>query len=351
MTTKKINASNTESALCYLMAHDRKVCSIDRKTGYVEMFCETLLPLDLYLEWDSSADLFNNLQVFYWWCAHRILSIDREYAKNLLNSCGLKQASTDRDRAFIALQYKCLSLRDFFWVKSADDTSTWDQVNLFKNSLSNAVVDIALLGKSFSVTNKQLIDSDLATDGVFPKAWYRDASGFTLYKGDRNNSVTKEVRASQLLKEAGLDVLEYWETTYCGERVSACKCFTNENIGYVTAGDLNANQDIDTTYNGYFQMLLADYLVGNSDRHQDNWGYLFDESNHIIGFAPVFDFNHAFEADMEFTCLPELLLGRRKSALEAAKASYKELGITFSYVNETDDYSKFVNDRIRILRS
>lgn len=207
------------------------------------------------------------------------------------------------------------------------------------------------MGKSFSVTNKQLIDSDLATDGVFPKAWYRDASGFALYKGDRNNSVTKEVRASQLLKEAGLDVLEYWETTYCGERVSACKCFTNESIGYVTAGDLNANQDIDTTCNGYFQMLLADYLVGNSDRHQDNWGYLFDESNHIIGFAPVFDFNHAFEADMEFTCLPELLLGRRKSALEAAKTSYKELGITFSYVNETDDYSKFVNDRIRILRS
>ena len=127
MTTKKINASNTESALCYLMAHDRKVCSIDRKTGYVEMFCENLLPLDLYLEWDSSADLFNNLQVF--------------------------------------------------------------------------------------------------------------------------------------------------------------------------------------------------------------------------------DFNHAFEADMEFTCLPELLLGRRKSSLEAAKAAYKELGIERSYVNATDDYSKFVNDRIRILRS
>ena len=157
------------------------------------MFCENLLPLDLYLEWDASADLFNNLQVFYWWCAHRILNIDREYAKNLLNSCGLKQASTDRDRAFIALQYKCL--------------------------------------------------------------------------------------------------------------------------------------------------------------HQDNWGYLFDESNHIIGFAPVFDFNHAFEADMEFTCLPELLLGRRKSSLEAAKAAYKELGIELSYVNATDDYSKFVNDRIRILRS
>ena len=53
-------------------------------------------------------------------------------------------------------------------------------------------------------TNKQLIDSDLATDGVFPKAWYRDGFGFTLYKGDRNNSVTKEVRASY--KELGIEL-------------------------------------------------------------------------------------------------------------------------------------------------
>lgn len=128
------------------------------------------MPKDLYLETDYDADLFNNREVFNWWCANRILSLDRKYAKAFLNSCGLKQATTDRDRADIALQCKCLSLRDFFWVKQDNDDSKWEKVNLFDNSLSNEVVDIAFKGKALSVTNQELIQSDLSTDGLFPKA-------------------------------------------------------------------------------------------------------------------------------------------------------------------------------------
>ena len=338
-----------ENTKYYIMAHNRRVCSIDRKTGIVEMFDETLLPKDIYFEWDSEADVINNIEVFHWWCANRILSLDREYAKELLNSCNLKQATTDRDKASIALQYKCLSLRDFFWVKNENDKSVWEEVNLFKNSLSNGVVDIALLGKALSVNNSKLIDSDLATDGVFPKAWYRNNGDFILYKGDKNHSVSKEVRASQILRELGIDVLEYWEDFYSYEKVSACYCFTNEKLGYVTAGNLNANYDLDVECKEYWLMNLADYLVGNSDRHQDNWGYLFDENNEIIGFAPIFDFNHSFEASPDFTCMPEQLLGRKRNSITAAKEAVQRLGIQLEFVKEVDNYSLFVNDRIRLL--
>ena len=46
-----------------------------------------------------------------------MLTLDRTYAKEILNSIGASQSVTDRERAQIALSYHCLSLLDVFWVK------------------------------------------------------------------------------------------------------------------------------------------------------------------------------------------------------------------------------------------
>ena len=37
----------------------------------------------------------NNLNNFYHWCASRVLSLDRKYAKEILNSIGVPQAVKD----------------------------------------------------------------------------------------------------------------------------------------------------------------------------------------------------------------------------------------------------------------
>lgn len=332
-----------------LMLKDRKVFEINLNTGCVIMLEEELMPLDLYLEWGDSQDTTNNLITFYWWCANRILSLDREYAKEILNFCGLRQATTDRDKAEIALQYKCLSLRDFYWVEKTEISKSWKEVSLFTNSLSNAVVDLALQGKSLTITNSQLIDSDLATDGTFPKAWLRENGIFWLLKGDRNNSVDKEVFASEYLRELGFDVLAYHRQMYNGEKVSVSKCFTDENTGYITAGNLVQNYDLDYSFPQYDMMLLCDYLVGNSDRHQDNWGYLFNDRCQITGFAPIFDFNHAFEASEDSFSLPELLRGRKITMLCAAKEVAVRYGLSLDYLEEKNIYTDFINRRIKLL--
>lgn len=59
----------------------------------------------------------NNLNNFYHWCASRVLSLDRKYAKEILNSIGVPQAVTDRDWANISLFYHCVSLTDVFGVR------------------------------------------------------------------------------------------------------------------------------------------------------------------------------------------------------------------------------------------
>lgn len=200
------------------------------------------------------------------------------------------------------------------------------------------------------ISNRHLLTSDLATDGLFPKAWVRKDGRFYLYKGDKNNSVEKEVNASKLLRRLGFCVIDYQASFYDEEKVSVSECFTSKNIGYVTAGDMFQNYDLHTNCKEYDFMNLCDYLVGNSDRHQDNWGYLFNDKREMIGFAPIFDFNHAFEASEDFLCLPEQLFGRNIRMIDFAKGVVSKYGLEFELLPETDENTSFVNRRIRLLR-
>jgi len=44
-------------------------------------------------------------------------------------------------------------------------------------------------------------------------------------------------------------------------------------------------------------MQIADYLLNNNDRHEQNWGFLMEHaSGKIIGFCPLFDHDHAFSS-------------------------------------------------------
>lgn len=108
----------------YQIMHMEKTVAEISDTGKARIIHEQFMPYDLYLE-DEESDVnidirLNNLNNFYHWCASRVLSPDRKYAKEILNSIGASQAVTDRDRAGISLSYHCVSLKDVFWVKKEE---------------------------------------------------------------------------------------------------------------------------------------------------------------------------------------------------------------------------------------
>ena len=74
--------------------------------------------------------------------------MDRQYAKAILNSIGASQAFTDKERAGIALTYRCLSLTDIYWVRQKKEKTSFDEVNLYENHLDNALVDVSLKANS-----------------------------------------------------------------------------------------------------------------------------------------------------------------------------------------------------------
>ena len=100
------------------MHKNTRVATVDCNGGCV-IHNAKLMPFNLYLI-ENASDMrsrLNNLDNFYYWCSSRILTLDRKYAKEILNSLGKKQAVTDRDRADIAISYHGLSMTDVYWVQ------------------------------------------------------------------------------------------------------------------------------------------------------------------------------------------------------------------------------------------
>lgn len=59
-----------------------------------EIYEARFMPCNLYLEETDELDRrVDNVTNFYYWCATRVLTLDRKYAKEILNSMGMGQGS------------------------------------------------------------------------------------------------------------------------------------------------------------------------------------------------------------------------------------------------------------------
>lgn len=322
-----------------IMHGDRKVAWIDTQ-GHCKIYYKSFMPFNLYLEeTENDIDiLVNNVTNFQYWCASRILTLDRQYAKAILNSIGVSQAFTDKERAGIALSYRCLSLTDIYWVRQKKEKISFAEVNLYENHLNNALVDVSLRGKQLTIHNQHLekeLAKDLATNGCYPKAWIRKKEHFQLYKDGGKAIVENEVLASKVCQCFDCKQVKYVLGEYDGELVSVSDIMTTKEFSIVSreAFEIYAvNHEIDPIQYilkldgySYYMMNLLDYLIGNVDRHWGNWGFLVDnKKNKPIALHPLMDFNLSFQSyeDIEGancqTVMP-LRMTQKEAALEAVQ--------------------------------
>jgi len=322
----------------YQIMHKNKIVASISTTGKAFVYLEQYMPYDLYFEEDDDIDTrVNNLNVFYHWCASRVLSLDRKYAKVILNSIGMPQAITDKDRAKISLSYHCVSLTDVFWVRNDKDKILFEQINIYNNPLNEALVDLTLKGHQMSVTNKELqeLAPDLSTKGCFSKAWIRKNGSFVLLKDGGTDVVKREILASRICQCFDFKQVRYSEYFYDGEPVTQSEIVTSIDYSIVSkaAFDIYAvNHDLDTIEickeidpETFYGMNILDYLIGNTDRHEENWGFLVEnKNNHYISLYPLMDFNQCFLSydtldGAGCLTLRPLLVSQREAAIEAVK--------------------------------
>lgn len=325
--------------ICYDIMHgEKKVAEIDTR-GKATVLDERFIPYDLYLEEECDFDtLINNMNNFYHWCASRVLSLDRKYAKEILNSIGMAQAMTDRDRAKISLSYHCVSLTDIYWVKKSDEDISYEKINLYDNSLNEAVVELSLRGKPMTVTNQELAP-DLSTKGCFPKAWIRRGKDFILLKDGGDDAVQKELLASRLCQCFDFKQVKYEEGFYDGQKVTQSKMITSKQYSIVSkmAFEIYAqNHDLAVLdeclridKETYYGMNILDYLVGNIDRHPENWGLLVDnQMNKYISLYPIMDLNQSFGSyDTIDGANCQTVYPEKKTQREAAIEAVRNIGL------------------------
>lgn len=331
------SVSRRKAGNVYEIMHMDKAVAHISHIGGARILNEQFMPYDLYLEQEAPGDIetmMNNLNNFYHWCASRVLSLDRKFAKEILNSIGVAQAITDQDRAAISLSYHCVSLTDVFWVRMQGEPVSFTEINLYDNHLNEAIVDISLKGRQMTVTNQELAP-DLSTKGCFPKAWIRDGQGFRLLKDGGEDTVEKELLASEICQCFDVRQVKYQKHDYKGQLVTKSDLVTSKSRSMVSkmAFEVYAcNHDLNTLAVckkidpvTYYGMNILDYLTGNTDRHPENWGFFVDnETNQYTCLYPLMDFNQCFLSydDLEGancqTVLPEKMT-QREAAVEAVK--------------------------------
>ena len=328
----------------YSIMHLDDVAATISSEGLCHIEREDFLPFNLYLEEGTDISTrIENLNNFYYWCASRVLTLDRKYAKEILNAIGAVQGNTDRDRARISLTYRCVTLTDVFWVRRVGENILFSQINLYEHPLSDAFVDVSLFGKAPTAQNMELLkplDSagDVSTQGAVPKAWIRRGGAFYLLKDGGSRDVEAELLASKVARCFTVDQVLYESASYNGTVVTQSRLFTSVSQGIAPMDHVEiyaVNHDTDRktlvhTYDpyGYHMMNIVDYLIGNTDRHWGNWGFLIDNAtNQPIKLHPLMDFNKSFLAYDTVDGAKCLTTETPMSQREAAVLAVKTIGL------------------------
>lgn len=322
-----------------VMHKDRRVARI-YEDGRCTINYPSFMPYNLYLESSDDFDSrVNNLNNFYYWCASRVLTLDRKYAKEILCTIGASQAVTDKDRAMIAVSYHGLTLTDVFWIRAAGEKIEFSELNLYNHSLSDAFADVSLRGKDITIQNSELIMTkdvagDVGTPGVAPKAWIRQNGDFYLMKDGDERDVEAELLASKIVGCFKIDYVPYEEDYFDDVKVSKCKIITSEDRSIVPYEFIDiycVNREINKlefvlkkdSY-AYYMMNIVDYLIGNTDRHWGNWGFFVDNNtNKLQDLYYLMDFNKSFlsydNIDGALCQTTDRKITQREAAIEAVK--------------------------------
>lgn len=283
----------------YLMSKNTVLAQIDFDKMIFNIYRPDLLPFAIR---GVNVSLFS----VYDWLTQRVLSISRSNAKRILDSLGLDQ----NNKMAICFACKGLSLTDCYWLKLENDThSTWENVNLYTNSLSDAVARVALTGEYVSIQG-HINTPELTNAGAYAKCWRRGKDGIYLYKTGslqgNNKEYLVDILCSDLLDRTNVRHVIYTKGQSGLKPVSRCKNMTNQDLsicdmnyyaGYCNRNKINLYAWLEQQKD-YYNMLIIDYLINNTDRHTGNWGVYFNANTGVVlGLHPLFDHNLALSLD------------------------------------------------------
>lgn len=220
----------------------------------------------------------------------------------------MQRLGCERLDGFLRITH-ALGLNDTIWVMSDNERLRWRNVSLYRNPFNQVIEQLAFEGYGLPENLTGSASPSLTTDGMFPKCFRREGDGIFLYKrgseGADNSGKESysEALASEIVNIIAPNSVSY-DLTYLHDRpASRCSLFTSEDMGYVPVRDLlnteeKSFQDIFDYFKelgseqAFREMMVADAIILNEDRHYGNFGVLLDNNSfEPVTMAPLFDEN------------------------------------------------------------
>lgn len=317
----------------YVLKHkdlDVAMVQIDLTSGKIEYVLEVYLPEELPVGCEADGN-----DILTWW-ESRAIPDSRRGIQQVLNY--LKEESN----LSLMLSAYGLSLTDHYWMQPIGEELYWKDLNFFENEFSDE------LGSLLTDSNKVNIGANISkfspsssVIGEMKKKWViQDGTRFLMKVNvnDYGQQSVNEVIASRLHERLGWkDYIPYEIEIATVEDVkvpcSLNPLFTSTELELVSAYQLVKNYKIPNDTSNYEAVIkqavaygmeeekvrrhleytiLTDFILTNTDRHFNNFGFLYNPVKHkIVAMAPIYDTGNSLFYNKEFIPTKENLLDIR----------------------------------------
>ena len=332
-----------------LMHKDVKVVDIviDEATGRIINISQIYEP-DHFPLGTLQDDGFKELAD--WW-DERSIPVSRSGLRKMLD-----QLEINSPRILLT---KCfgLSLSDQYWIKPVNHDIKWKQINFFDNEFSEDLGEL-LFGKDIEKEDLNFSSPDITSVGNLKKRWKIIDDKRILVKGGSNpyrQEPINEVIASKIMEFLDIPHVEYEMMISADYPYSECEDFVNSNTDFVSALQISKSQkkrNDDSLYDHFVrcaeelhipgvrsfldQMIVIDYIIGNEDRHLNNFGAIKDATTlEFISMAPIFDSG----SSLGFDKIPEDIVKQSLYECKPFKKTHEEqlsLVTNFDFLKDKD---------------
>ena len=323
----------------YVLKHkdlDVATVQIDMFSGKIEYVLEVYLPEELPI-----GCLANGTGLSQWW-ELRAIPNTRKGLRNALTQLG------EATNLSLMLSAYGFSLVDHYWMQPIDEEIYWKDLNFYDNSFSDK------LGGLLTETNELETDLNISkyspsssVNGEMKKEWLIIDGQRYLLKVNTNDygqQSVNELIASKLHEKLDWQNYVPYKVKMMDIGGSKYPCslsplFTSAELEFVSAHQLVSNYKMPNTVSSYEAVIrravelgmdegevrsqleytiLTDFLLTNTDRHFNNFGFLYHPVRHkLVAMAPIFDTGNAL-------CYNKEVIPSGENLLDIKVTSFRE---------------------------
>ena len=337
----------------YVLKHkddDVAMVQVNLNTGEIEYVLDVYIPEKLPI--GCSADDLPS--IIDWW-VNRAIPDSRRGIQQALRKLNEKTNLT------LMLNSYGLSLIDHYWLQPIGKEAYWKDLNFYENDFSDELGSLLTDSQRINIDhNIQKFSPSSTINGEMKKKWIIDHNIRFLMKvntSDYGQQSVNELIATRLHEKTGwmnYSPYKMGKTVIEGTEIpcSFNPLFTSNDLEFVSAYQLVKNVKVSNNSNVYEEIIkqaemlgldakivreqleytiLTDFILTNTDRHFNNFGFLYSaEAGKIVSMAPIFDTGNALFFHHE-------LIPSGKNLLDIEVASFRKKEVDLlQYVTKKD---------------